>query len=98
MMLAKMPSAEIRLRKSGGGVFEITVEGKLAYSKKATGRFPTDEEVLGAVTRAAHGSCATMTRTPGWAFTINHRRKMTEEKSCHTQLLGGRCSSIRPGR
>jgi selenoprotein W-related protein len=49
MMLAKMPSAEIRLRKSGGGVFEITVDGKLAYSKKATGRFPTDEEVLGAV-------------------------------------------------
>ena len=47
MMLAKMPSAEIRLRESGGGVFEITVNGKLAYSKKATGRFPTDEEVLG---------------------------------------------------
>ena len=46
MMLAKMPSAEIRLRKSGGGVFEITVDGKLAYSKKATGRFPTDEEVF----------------------------------------------------
>ena len=31
MMLAKMPSAKIRLRKSGGGVFEITVDGKLAY-------------------------------------------------------------------
>jgi selT/selW/selH-like putative selenoprotein len=46
MMLAKIPSAEIRLRKSGSGVFEITVDGKLAYSKKATGRFPTDEEVL----------------------------------------------------
>jgi selT/selW/selH-like putative selenoprotein len=27
-------------------VFEITVDGRLAYSKKATGRFPTDEEVL----------------------------------------------------
>jgi selT/selW/selH-like putative selenoprotein len=47
MMLTKMPSAEITLHKSGGGVFEITVDGKLAYSKKATGRFPTDEEVLG---------------------------------------------------
>jgi selT/selW/selH-like putative selenoprotein len=46
MMLAKMPSSEIHLRRSGGGVFEITVDGKLAYSKKATGRFPTDEEVL----------------------------------------------------
>jgi selT/selW/selH-like putative selenoprotein len=46
MMLGKMPCTEIRLRKSGGGVFEITVDGKLAYSKKSSGRFPTDEEVL----------------------------------------------------
>ena len=46
MMLAKMPSAKIHLRKSGGGVFEITIDGRLAYSKKATGRFPTDEELL----------------------------------------------------
>jgi selT/selW/selH-like putative selenoprotein len=46
MMLVKTPSAKIHLRKSGGGVFEITVDGKLAYSKKATGRFPTDEEAL----------------------------------------------------
>jgi selT/selW/selH-like putative selenoprotein len=35
----------VNLRKSGGGVFEITVDGRLAWSKKATGRFPTDEEV-----------------------------------------------------
>ena len=41
-----MPSARIALRKSGGGVFEITVDGRLAWAKKATGRFPTDEEVL----------------------------------------------------
>jgi selT/selW/selH-like putative selenoprotein len=47
MMLAKAPSARINLKKSGGGVFEITVDGRLAYSKKATGAFPTDEEVLG---------------------------------------------------
>jgi selT/selW/selH-like putative selenoprotein len=46
MMLVKMPSAEILLLKSRSGVFEITVDGKLAYSKKASGRFPTDEEVL----------------------------------------------------
>ena len=46
MMLAKMPTAQVDLRKSGGGVFEITVDGRLAYSKKATSRFPTDEEVL----------------------------------------------------
>jgi selT/selW/selH-like putative selenoprotein len=47
MMIAKMPTAQVALRKSGGGVFEITVDGRLAYSKRASGRFPTDEEVLG---------------------------------------------------
>jgi selT/selW/selH-like putative selenoprotein len=36
----------VALRKSGGGVFEITVDGRLAYSKKANGRFPTEDEVL----------------------------------------------------
>jgi selT/selW/selH-like putative selenoprotein len=46
MMIARMPNAQVALRKSGGGVFEITVDGKLAYSKKTNGRFPTDEEVL----------------------------------------------------
>ena len=29
--------------------FEITVDGRLRYSKKATGAFPTDDEVLGTV-------------------------------------------------
>jgi selT/selW/selH-like putative selenoprotein len=46
MMLAKTPTAQVALRKSAGGVFEITVDGRLAYSKRATGRFPTDEELL----------------------------------------------------
>ena len=31
---------------SSGGVFEITVDGKKVYSKKALGRFPMDGEVL----------------------------------------------------
>ena len=31
--------------KGGGGVFEISVDGKLAFSKKKLGRFPTDDEV-----------------------------------------------------
>lgn len=30
----------------GGGEFEITVDGKLVYSKKQTGRFPEHEEVM----------------------------------------------------
>jgi selT/selW/selH-like putative selenoprotein len=46
-MLARMPSTQVALRRSGNGVFEIMVDGRLAWSKKATGRFPTDEEVLG---------------------------------------------------
>jgi len=41
------PSAQLSLRRSGGGVFEIRVDGRLAYSKKATGRFPTSEEIAG---------------------------------------------------
>jgi selT/selW/selH-like putative selenoprotein len=47
MILKKQPAAQVSLRKSGGGVFEITVDGRLVYSKKATGEFPSDEQVLG---------------------------------------------------
>jgi selT/selW/selH-like putative selenoprotein len=47
LILARSPTAQIAVRRSGGGVFEITVDGRVAYSKKASGRFPTDEEVLG---------------------------------------------------
>lgn len=32
------------LLPAGGGVFEITVNGKLVYSKKETGRFPNEGE------------------------------------------------------
>ena len=28
-----------------GGVFEITVDGELKFSKKQLGRFPSDEEL-----------------------------------------------------
>jgi selT/selW/selH-like putative selenoprotein len=42
-----VPSAEIALKKTGGGVFEIVVDGRLAYSKMATGQFPTSAELLG---------------------------------------------------
>ena len=49
MILAKHPTAQITLRKSGGGVFEITVDGALRFSKKQQGRFPTDQEVAASV-------------------------------------------------
>ncbi len=46
MIMKPQPAAQVSLKRSGGGVFEITVNGTLAYSKKATGRFPSGEEVL----------------------------------------------------
>lgn len=49
LILGWHPDAQVSLRRTGGGVFEITVDGRLAYSKKATGRFPTPDEVRQAV-------------------------------------------------
>ena len=46
MIVKTQPAAQVSLKRGGGGVFEITVDGRLAYSKKVTGRFPTDEEIL----------------------------------------------------
>lgn len=34
---------------SDGGIFEITVDGRLVYSKRATGRHATYEEVRDAI-------------------------------------------------
>ena len=42
---AQVPGVEVAYKKSGGGVFEITVDDDLKFSKKQLGRFPTDEEV-----------------------------------------------------
>jgi selenoprotein W-related protein len=42
-------SVESELIAGGGGVFEVTVDGKKLYSKKALGRFPEDGEVLGLI-------------------------------------------------
>jgi selT/selW/selH-like putative selenoprotein len=38
--------AEVELVPGVAGVFDITVDGQLRYSKKQTGRFPTDDEVV----------------------------------------------------
>jgi selenoprotein W-related protein len=35
-------AAEVRLIESSGGVFEVVVDGNLAYSKKRTGQFPDE--------------------------------------------------------
>ena len=42
-------NVETKLVASGGGVFEITVNGKLIFSKKSLDRFPEDGEVLGLI-------------------------------------------------
>ena len=36
---------EVELVKGVAGVFEITVDGKLVFSKKQLGRFPEDSEI-----------------------------------------------------
>jgi selT/selW/selH-like putative selenoprotein len=35
--------------KGTGGIFDVTVDGELVYSKKQTGRFPAPGEVEGAI-------------------------------------------------
>jgi selenoprotein W-related protein len=45
-MLQEKYGADVELVPGVGGVFEITVDGKLMFSKKQMGRFPTDEEVI----------------------------------------------------
>jgi selenoprotein W-related protein len=37
---------DCELVASGGGVFEVSVDGKLIFSKKKLGRFPNDGEVV----------------------------------------------------
>ena len=49
---SRIDTAEIDLVKSSGGVFEITLDGELVYSKKQTGRFPSWKEVEAIATRA----------------------------------------------
>ena len=41
-----MDLEQLVLVPSHGGRFEVTVDGKLVYSKRESGRFPEDDEVL----------------------------------------------------
>ncbi|NKB57714.1 MAG: hypothetical protein GKS00_15410 [Alphaproteobacteria bacterium] len=47
MITAQDSTVEVELVRGGGGVFDIDLDGGRVYSKHATGRFPTDEEVRG---------------------------------------------------
>jgi selenoprotein W-related protein len=44
--LKKELGAESTLTPGGGGVFDVTVDGKTLFSKKAVGRFPEPGEVV----------------------------------------------------
>lgn len=39
-------SAEVTLIPSTGGVYEVVVNGTLVYSKKQTGEFPNERQLL----------------------------------------------------
>jgi len=41
-----LPTIEISLISSGGGVFEVVLDEKLIFSKKALNRFPEKGEIL----------------------------------------------------
>ena len=47
----KMKIKSFRLIPSKGGCFELTVGGKLVYSKLKTGRFPDEEPLISEVGR-----------------------------------------------
>jgi selenoprotein W-related protein len=40
------PDSDVQLIESSGGVFEVTVDGDLVFSKKAVGRHAEPGEVL----------------------------------------------------
>ncbi len=44
---------EIDLSPSSGGAFEVSVDGKLVYSKLKTGRFPDEKELLETIAKGA---------------------------------------------
>ena len=34
------------LKEGAGGIFEVSIDGQVAYSNQTTYRFPTDEEIF----------------------------------------------------
>ena len=49
---SKFPGVETKLISSGGGVYEIILDGELIFSKKTLGRFPDDGEVVTLIKQA----------------------------------------------
>lgn len=44
-LLARSGHTDVTLAPGKSGQFDITVDGKLAYTRAKTGRFPTDDEI-----------------------------------------------------
>lgn len=42
----KQDVASLELEPSGGGCFELTVDGQLLYSKLESGEFPNEKELV----------------------------------------------------
>ena len=42
-------SIDVQFLKSGGGVFEVNANENLVFSKKALGRFPSNDEVINSI-------------------------------------------------
>ncbi len=51
MLKLKQEIRALTLIPSGGGVFEVTVNGNKIYSKKETGSFPEPNEIVQKVRR-----------------------------------------------
>ena len=49
---SKFPGVETKLISSGGGVYEIILDGELIFSKKTLGRFPDDGELVALIKQA----------------------------------------------
>jgi selenoprotein W-related protein len=42
----KQEIAVLELEPSGGGCFEVSVDGELIYSKLKTGKFPDEDQIV----------------------------------------------------
>ena len=51
------PDLEVELVRGGGGVFDVSVDGTVLFSKHKQGRFPEPGEVL-SILRAGRGLSA----------------------------------------
>jgi selenoprotein W-related protein len=49
--MQEIPDVEVRLVPSSGGVFEVSVDGNLVFSKKALRRHPQPGEIMKLIPR-----------------------------------------------